>query len=472
MTPPWSGRPGPDVPPGLPPSVGGLSRSRRRLGLVLALLGVPALTAVLISVRDDLSLDSLLLTYLLAVVLVAVVGGLVPATVAAVGSFLLANWFLTPPFYTFEVESPDRAVELFVFVVVAILVSATVDLGARHRVTAERQRSEVRLLSRINVGEIGGWPPEQILELVRSLFEMTSVALVRRSREEEILASVGTRVEGSPSRSVETSGGLVLVAHGPELVGADARLFETLARAAARAYEEQRLGREAARAEQLAETDKVRSAMLAAVSHDLRTPLAGIKAAVSTLRQRDVVWSPGDREELLATIEESADRLTELIVNLLAMSRIQAGAVSVHLEPVALDEVVARAMSQLERGTVGPLEVPDDLPVALGDPELIERILANLIANACRYSDRISMRAARVGSTVCIDVIDHGPGVPPERWGEMFLPFQRLGDHGSEGVGLGLAIAAGFAQAMRGALQPSSTPGGGLTMSLILPAAP
>jgi len=197
---------------------------------------------------------------------------------------------------------------------------------------------------------------------------------------------------------------------------------------------------------------------------------------VSTLRQSDVDWTKEEQNELLATIEDSTDRLTTLITNLLAMSRIQAGAVSVYPSPVAVDEVVGRAMLTLGAHAI-EIEVPEDLPAVIADPGLLERVLANLIANALRHSPPHAadpaVRAEVVDrGHVAIEVVDHGPGVPKAQWEEMFVPFQRLGDRDTRtGIGLGLAIARGFAEAMNATLTPSGTPGGGLTMTLRLPVA-
>jgi K+-sensing histidine kinase KdpD len=460
------------VPDPLPPSAGGLSRRRRLIGLVASGVGLPGLTGVLVLVRDEVSLDAVLLIYLLAVVVIAVVGGVVASLVGAVASFLLANWFLTPPYYTFEVAGRNHLIELLVFVFVAALVSVTVDLGARNRVSAERNRMEARLLSRLTTGEPGVSTAAGVLDEVRRLFGMTSVALVRQGSAGTVLASVGPRTTERPRFTVPAGGDLVLVAHGPELFAEDRRLLHTLATAAARAWEEQRLSDEAAHARQLEETDRVRSALLAAVGHDLRTPLAGVKAAVSSLRQTDVTWTPQEQAELLGAIEESTDRLNDVIANLLAMSRIQAGALSVHLGRVALDEAVAAALLSVGHGTED-VDVPEDLPAVHADAGLLERVVANLVANARRFSPAdapAEIRAARWGTdSVRLRVIDHGPGVSPERWEAMFEPFQTLGDRGaSAGLGMGLAIARGFTEAMGVTLQPERTPGGGLTMSLTL----
>jgi K+-sensing histidine kinase KdpD len=457
--------------------VGGLSRSRRRAGLLLALVGLPLITVSLLLVRGSLGLDSILLIYLLAVVVVSVVGGLTAALVAAIASFGLANWFLTPPYYTFVVASRDRLVELVVFVVIAGLVSFTVDIGARDRASAERNRMEARLLSQLTSSDISAATVDGALRQIKDLFELTRVELLDPSDEDlPVLAAVG-EIDGSPaSITVTTDSDLVLNGYGPERFAHDSRLLRALAESAARNWHEQRLTAEAARAEQLEATDRVRTALLAAVSHDLRTPTAGIKGAVSTLRQDDVDWTKDEQSELLATIEDSTDRLTTLITNLLAMSRIQAGAVSVYPSPIAVDEVVGRAMLTLGAHDI-EIEVPEDLPAVVADPGLLERVLANLIANALRYSPTDTAPAVRAraidSGRVAIDVVDYGPGVPKAQWVEMFMPFQRLGDRDARtGIGLGLAIAKGFAEAMNATLTPSRTPGGGLTMTLSLPVAP
>ncbi len=474
------GRPVPArEPAGLPPNAGGLPPIRRRTGLLLSLLGLPLLTVVMLSVRGRLGLDSVLLIYLLAVVGIAVVGGLAAAVVGAVASFLLANWFLTPPYYTFHVEGRDRVVQLLVFVVIAVAVSITVDIGARNRVSAERNRMEARLFAQLTSSEIGAAAPETVLQQIRQLFDLDAVDLVDPARpaSERCLVTVGQHHGAAPALRVRTDSDLLVRGYGQQRFAEDSRLLRTLAETAARSWQEQRLADEAARAAQLAETDRVRTALLAAVSHDLRTPLAGIKAAVSTLRQDDVDWTKEDTAVLLASIEDSTDRLTDLIANLLAMSRIQAGALTVNLQPVALEEVVGHAV--LHADTVRTqLDLPEDLPLVLADPGLLERVVANLLANAGRYSPAdvpvvVRGRATPDRSGVELDITDHGPGVPAHQREDMFTPFQRLGDHDNRtGVGLGLAIARGFADAMNATLTPLDTPGGGLTMRLELPVAP
>jgi two-component system, OmpR family, sensor histidine kinase KdpD len=445
---------------------GGLPRARMLAGLGLAVVGLPALTLGLVPARHALSLASLLLLYLLVVVLVAVVGGTAVAVLAAVGSFGLANWYLTPPYHTFRIEQRDAVIALLVFVLVACVVSVTVELAARGRAAATRDRMEVELLSRVTSG-----PPdtgaEAVLEQIRAGFALTSVRLYESGRDEPV-AAVGPTVADQPALSVPAGPRFRLVAAGPPTFAADQRLLRSLAAAAGRAAERERL---AAQADKLAEIDRLRAALLAAVGHDLRTPLAGIKAAVSSLRQGDVDWSPADTADFLATIEDSADQLDELVANLLDMSRLQAGVLSVNLVPVSLAEVVARV---LLRSPAGPLlvDVPEDLPLVAADPGLLERVLANLVGNASRYAPgpaRIEA-APTEGERVRLSVIDTGPGIDAADRERVFAPFQRLDDRRT-GIGLGLAIARGFCTAMGGTLEPSDTPGGGLTMTLTLPAA-
>lgn len=430
-------------------------------------------TAILVGLRSQLSLASVLLLYLLAVVLVAVVGGILPAVVAAVLSVLLVNYFFTPPFHTLIVEQRDSVVALFVFVIVALAVSVTTDLAARRRVAAVRSRMEAQMLADLAGRPVTEESLEGVLEQVRGAFGMTSVALlVRRGEHDETGALVGPPLRGHATITAAAGPGLRLVAEGPELFAEDRGLLNRLATAAGRAWETQQLAGEA---RGLAEVDRLRTALLAAVGHDLRTPLAGIKAAVSTLRQKDVSWTEAEQAELLETIEESADRLDDLIANLLAMSRLQAGALSVHLVPTAIDEVVARALIHLHGDDV-QVDVPDDLPLALIDPGLLERVIANLVDNARRHAPpgtKVHVQGVfDPPGWVQLRVADSGPGVAAENWERMFAPFQRLDDRSRGGVGLGLALARGFTDAMGGSIRPSETAGGGLTMTLSLPVAP
>ncbi len=271
---------------------------------------------------------------------------------------------------------------------------------------------------------------------------------------------------------------LALVLAGRVLPAGDRRLLGAFAAQAAVLLERRRLAGEAAAARREAEGNRIRTALLAAVSHDLRTPLAGIKAAVSSLRSEDVDWDEADEAELLAGIESGADRLDHLINNLLDMSRLQTGTVTPLIRETDLDEVVPFALGGVPSAAVR-LDVPESLPMIHADAGLLERSLANLVENAVKYSPegvKVLVRAdalqpAGGGGRVELRIVDRGPGVPEEAKERIFAPFQRYGDAPrGAGVGLGLAVARGFVEAMDGTVTAEDTPGGGLTMVVSLPA--
>ncbi len=470
----------------LPPSATPGARSgpqgqpgwRRPTTILVATAGLTGLTAVLAPLRSDLSLASVVLLYLLVVVAVAVTGGLAASLATALASDLVVNFFYVPPFHTLTVESRDHVITLAVYVAVAVTVSVAVDIAARQRAAAARSGLEAELLARISAGPVRQGTTHELLDHLRATLRMDSAALVEMTeRGDEVVALAGPPLTGTPALSVPAGDGLTLIVEGPPVFAPNPRFLSQLAAACSRALTTERLAEQAAQARELAQIDRLRSALLAAVGHDLRTPLAGIKAGVSSLRDPDLDLTDDQQVELLAAVDESADRMTDLVENLLAMSRLQAGALSVHAQPVALDEVVAAATIH-QRGEPQPhLDVPDDLPFALADPGLLERVVANLIANAREASppDRPVLITGRLNLAGDLElrVIDHGPGIRSADRDRVFAPFQRLGDRTSEGgLGLGLAIARGFVDAMHGTITPTSTPGGGLTMTITLPAAP
>jgi two-component system sensor histidine kinase KdpD len=222
----------------------------------------------------------------------------------------------------------------------------------------------------------------------------------------------------------------------------------------------------------LAAANELRTALLSAVSHDLRTPLAGIKASVTSLLADDVAWGPEDTEAFLHVIDEDVDRLDALVANLLDMSRLEAGALEVDTLPIGLEDVIPAALRSIGDPADGVVvDVPNDLPRVDADPGLLERALANVLANALGHGGGTPVRvtAGPAGGMVDLRVCDRGPGVPHTGREAMFRPFQRLGDAPSgEGIGLGLAVAHGFVQAMGGAIEVEDTPGGGLTVVLRL----
>ena len=434
------------------------------VGAAVAVTGLTATTTSLLPVRFELSLPSVVLLYLVPVVVTAAVGGWGPAVAAALAADLLVNYFFIPPFHTFAVDSGDNIVVLAVYVGVATTVSVAVDVAARHRATAARRDVEARLLAGASSQPIEQASLTRLLDQVRVTYRMSTVAL---TEDGQTVEQVGPAPRAAPALSVPAAGRLRLLAWGPHLFAEDRRALARLAAAARAAL--LRL----ARAEELAHIDRLRAALLGAVGHDLRTPLAGIKAAVSSLRQPDVEFSVDDRAELLATVEESTDRLTGVVDNLLSLSRLQAGVLSVDARPTPVDAVVAQAVLTTDTGGIDiDVDVPDDLPLTLADPGLLERVIANLLANACTAStagQRVLVRGRADDHRVRLDVIDHGPGIPTGDRDRIFTPFQRLNDHTGTGLGLGLAIARGFTEAQGGTLTPTDTVDGGLTMTIDIP---
>ncbi len=464
----------------LPPIPRGLTVRRQLQGGLLAVVALALLTLLAANLRGALTKPSTMLLFLLVVVAVSLVGGMVPALGAAVLGSLLINYYFTAPQYTFTISEPNNVLALGVFVVVAVLVSRIVDLAARRTSQAARAQAEAETLSTLAGSVLRGDPgPDALLERVRETFGLESVTLLEHTGDGWTpAASVGPRPCARPDEAdteVPVRPALVLALRGRPLRAEDQRLLTAFAATAAAELEQRRLRQEAEGARTLAEVDATRRALLAALSHDLRTPLASAKAAVSSLRSADVAWAADERSELLATADSALDTLTRLVADLLDLSRLQAGALSVFPRPTALEEVVPRALDSLHvpSGAVR-VEVPETLPEVLADPALLERVLANLVENALRHapSPPPLLAASAFGDRVELRVVDRGPGVPSDDRERIFAPFQRLGDTDtSSGVGLGLALSRGLLEAMSGSLTADATPGGGLTMTASLPVA-
>ena len=478
---------------GRPTAASALSRTRRLIGYALAAVGLPLLTVLLAQLRGDLSLPTDIMLYLAAVVVVALAGGLYPALTAAVVGSLLLNYYFTPPLHRFTIAEHENVLALVVFLATAVAVSATVDLAARRTREAASARAEAETLSTL-AGSVlrGARPLTALLDQLRETLGFTGVTLLERRQDAppsperqhdpeawQLVAAVGDRPCLAPAEGdaeILVDGDVSLVLRGHPLAAADRRLVQAFAAQAAIALRQERLSAQAAAVGPLAEVDKLRTALLSAVSHDLRTPLASAKAAVNGLRSTGVVFSDDDRDELLATVEESLDRLNRLVDNLLDMSRLQAGALAMTPEAVSMAEIVSIALDDLGPDGRGvPVRLPQDLPEVRADPVLVERILVNVLRNAVRYSPASQPPVVAVSEHaggVETRVIDRGPGIPASQWDTIFLPFQRLGDRNNDtGVGLGLALSRGLAEAMGGSLSPEATPGGGLTMVLRLPQA-
>jgi two-component system sensor histidine kinase KdpD len=457
----------------LPRPRGGLTVRRRVYGFVLALVGGPLLTLLLVNVRSGESMTADVLSYQLLVVIVALVGGIWPALFAALLSGLTLDFFFVDPLYTITIAEPLHLLALVLYLVIAALVSIVVDQAARRSRAARRATAEAELLATVAGGVIRGEDALQALVTrTREAFGLTGVRLLDG---DEVVSTDGEPADPARTQRVPVGDRGTLELSGRDLEAADRRLLAAIVAQLDAALEHRELAATASELGPLAEADRVRSALLAAVGHDLRRPLAAATAAVTTLRQTDIALSDADREALLETAEDSLHGLATLVTNLLDASRVEAGVLGVSLTPTEIDDVIPPALDELG---IGPAEVGLDLaevPPVLADGVLLQRVLVNLLGNALRFSPRDRppvIAASEFGGTVQLRVIDHGPGIPGERREAVFQPFQRLGDTDNDaGIGLGLALSKGFTEGMGGTLEAEDTPGGGLTMVVSLPAA-
>ncbi|WP_432074675.1 ATP-binding protein [Streptomyces wuyuanensis] len=462
-------------------------RQRSRLGgprlvagWLVGVAGPLLLTLVLTSMGGGTGLANEMQLFMAVTVAAALLGGMWPALASATAGSLLLNWYFTPPVHTWTIADPENIFAFFVFFAVAASVASVVGLAARRTQQAARLRAESETLFLL-AGSVlrGDTSLETLLDRVRETFAMESVALLERTGDVEPWTCVGSVGQARPVARPEdadvdmpVSDHLALALTGRVLPAEDRRVLGAFASQAAVVLERQRLVGEAAEARKLAEGNKIRTALLAAVSHDLRTPLAGIKAAVTSLRADDVEWSEEDRAELLVGIEEGTDRLDHLVGNLLDMSRLQTGTVMPVFRETDVDEVVPMALGGVPEDSVA-LDISETLPMVTVDRGLLERAVANIVENAVKYTPSgtpVLVSASAIGDRVELRVVDRGPGIPDEAKDAVFEPFQRYGDAPrGAGVGLGLAVARGFVEAMGGTVTAEDTPGGGLTMVIALP---
>ena len=470
----------------LPRFSGSLTARRRILGFVLALGGGPLVTWLLVTLRSDESITSDVLTFQLLVVLVALVGGIWPALFAALLSGLTLDFFFVSPLYTVSVGEPLHLLALALYVVNAVLVSVVVDTAARRSRQARRAAAESELLASIAGSVLRGQDALQALvDRTREAFRLNEVRL--KALDGSILASsslsefeaeagAGTETVSRAASTIAVGDRATLELCGPDLAASERRLLGVIAAQMDQALEHRDLAATASEVGPLAVADRMRSALLAAVGHDLRRPLTAATAAVSGLRSTEVELSSHDRTELLDTAQESLDTLADLVTDLLDVSRVEAGVLAVSMHAIDVEDVIVPALDELE---LGPDRVElaldgDERPPVLADEVLLQRVLVNLLSNAVRFSPegaKVRLSASAFRGRVELRVVDSGPGVPGERRDEIFVPFQRLGDtDNSTGLGLGLALSKGFVEGMGGTIEAEDTPGGGLTMVVSLPA--
>ena len=465
----------------LQPAADTLGRRRRLIGLAFGVMAPALLSLVLHQTKDLHGLPIEAMSLMVVVVATALIGGIAAAVVSALVSALLLNYLFTPPLYTLTIAEPENVVTIALFVAVGIAVATVVDTAARRTAQARAARAEADALTVLAHSLLTSSDDTAgLLSSACRLFNASGAAVVRRDETgaEEVVASCGTppvSVERADmAAAIDDRNTLVLA--GATLPASERGLLNAYA-AYAKVMAERRLATVAeVERMRLAEVDRTRTALLAAVSHDLRNPLAAAKVAVASLRSTDVTFSKDDEAELLATIEESTDRLSALVANLLDMSRISTGSVTPLLTEVDLAPAVRGSIAPLAGGERIAVAIDADV-VVLADAGLLDRVVANICENALKYtpaSAHVRIDAAAEPDRVVLRIADTGPGVKDHDAERLFAPFQRLGDvPQQDGVGLGLAVAQGFTEAMGGTIATEETPGGGLTfvLELAVPAA-
>ena len=447
---------------------------RRRIGAwSVAVVGPPALTGAFVPFRDDDGLPGVLPAYMLVVVVAALLGGTVPALVAAVLGFALGNVALTQPYGTLRITELSSVVALSAFLGVAAIVAVVVGRLALRTAETRRARAQAHALASSAASLAASDDAvSMLLDKLRSTLQLDAVVITDGATT---LALAGDSdvlgVEGV--ERIELPDGRTLV-YAPPITDADDRLvIRAFADQLATAVRRSELAATETQARTLAEIDRFRTALLRAVSHDLRTPLAAIKAAASSLDQDDVEWPAEARRDFITTIVEEGDRLDRIITNLLDASRLEAGVLAVNTAAIDPADVLERCVHTAPQDLVLRCHVDPEEPHLMADRSLLERVMENVLLNASRYAPgpvELVVDHDCVATTSRIRVVDHGPGVPPDMRDAIFQGFHRLDDRGA-GVGLGLAVSHGFVEAMGGVLVASETPGGGLTLDIVLPTA-
>jgi len=482
--------------------------------IAVALLLLAATTVALIAVRDRLDTLSVALVYLTAVVVLALRGDTRSAAVGSIVAFLCFNFFFIAPYHTFEVAEPRNVLELLVFLGLALLVSHLVVRDRQRTADALRHARESATLYQLSTSLVGDGGIDDMLEAVVArlvgamsidgcsiLLERDGVLAARATAGDDASPANGALKRHSeramrgiepaeistggghallvPIRTIQRSHGMLVVARHGVRSGFDAdetRLFATFANQIALAIERNVLREERTRAEVLQRSDELKTILLSAVSHELRTPLAAIKAAATSLLQRDVTWTGADQRELLEGIDQEVDRLNRIVANLLDLSRIQSGALHPELSWNDPAEIIYSAVDRVGprlAGHVVTLDVADDLPLARLDFVEIEQVLVNLLENAARYAPagtRVAIAARRTDGAIEMSVSDEGPGVPAGDEERIFETFYRVASRRNPpGSGVGLAVCRGLVEAHGGHIWAENAPAGGLVVCLTLP---
>ncbi len=439
---------------------------------VLASAGVVVLvSAVVALLKPHVPVLSLGALYVLAVLPVAILWGTALAAIVSVASMLVFNWFFLPPYHSFHLQESQNWLALAIYLVLAVAVGALAARARARRDDAEQRRAESHALAEAALDLLRGRTLDE--ELGRLAALTSGVLGVEGARLE-----LGERPPQDGEQALPVEAGLRCVATlfiDEETSVDDAvrhRFLPSLAALLAVVADRSRLEAEALEAEALRRSDALKTALLRAVSHDLRSPLTAILASADALASPGLSLEPEDRLALAETIQGEAARLDRVVGQLLDLSRLEAGAVEPHREVWPVDELVGQALAGLGGDAARVrLDVGPETPPVEVDAAQVERVLANLIDNALQYSppgSGVLVRAESGATELRLHVVDSGPGLPAEERDALFQPFRR-GGAGQLGSGLGLSIARGFAEANGGRLWAQDDPAGGhLVLSLPL----
>jgi two-component system sensor histidine kinase KdpD len=452
--------------------------SRRRVGLGLAVVTflLPLAILLMTLLKSSLTLASDLMLCLLIVVVAGLVGGPIAGISAAIVGFCLLNYFLVPPVHTFTVTEPQNLLALLVFLFVASTVSVYTYINARRTIEERRRRFEAETVARL-VGILSS-QPDPLVAAANEMVGVLGVSSVTISSVDAThVSTISSSQPADLTDELQANDTHTVKVVGPGLSVSDRRLFVQCVEQIGDYIKDQRLNQQREELRLTVEADNLRTSLLRAVSHDLRTPLANIKASVTSLLADDVQWSAERRSEFLHIVDDETNRLTRLVENLLDMSRLQAGKMVLNLARVHLDDLVAGALRSIsESAAQVTVEIPDTLPEVFVDGDLLERAVANVVRNALAWSppgEKVIIGGRYTGAGVELRIQDHGPGIPPSERKGALIPFQKLGDSVSSpnptGVGLGLAVASGVCESMGASLELEDTPGGGLTVVMSLP---
>lgn len=464
---------------------GDLIGRRSKWRAALAAIAAPGAVTALAALPAGVSTTTAALLYVLAVMSAAALAGFWAGLAASLISFIALNFFFTLPFHTLKVGKVEDLVALLVFLVVSAMVGALLSSALAERSRAERREREARLLHHLGTRLLAGEPIDEVLRSVaagvESLFGLDHCEITTEVPGEA--AALGERSGDGRSETFPLvarglkEGRIVTVTaeSRPPLADHEREVIRTLAGQIGLALESVRLAREAESARVEADASRARAALFSSISHDLRTPLASITAAVTSLLGEDARFDPRDRRELLETIRHEAERLNRLVGNLLHLSRIRAGGLAPAKALTAIDEVIEGVVGRLQPVLAGHqvrLVLREDLPELPMDVIQIDQVLTNLLENAAKFGapgTDITVSAARWEDVVRVRVTDRGQGVPPEERERVFEPFYRTGGDTGSGTGLGLAISRAIVEAHRGRIWIEGVPGGGAAVLFDLP---